>query len=66
MKYHTNSIKLIIVIPKMTITLSNHKYYYKELYNEIIILSESDSVHYKSMVTIRNCCMVNISNCVVT
>lgn len=60
------NIRLYLVIPKMTTTINNNKEYYEELYDEIIVPAESDSAHYKSMITIRNKWMVDKSDYIIT
>lgn len=65
-EFKEKNIKLYLVVPKMSTTISNNREYYEEMYDEVIIPSESDAAHYKAMITIRNKWMVENSDYIVT
>lgn len=65
-EFNEKDIKLYLVIPKMSMTISNNREYYEEMYDEIIIPYESNAAHYKAMITIRNKWMVENSDYIVT
>lgn len=65
-KFQNISIKLVLVIPKMNTTITNQKEYFENMYDEILIPAESDSAHYKAMITIRNRWMVEHSEYIIT
>lgn len=64
-KKNNPNIKLICVKPYMTKELNYLRYYYEELYDDIIIPSEIKGCHYKSAITLRNKWMVDLCDSVI-
>ncbi len=65
-KQSHKDVKLILVVPKMNSTIENHKDYYADMYDELLIPAESDAAHYKAMITVRNKWMVENSDYIIT
>lgn len=65
-KYPNKSIKLIIVIPKMNEAILNNKDYYPKRFDEIIVPADSDTAHYKAMISVRNKWLVDNSDYIIT
>ncbi len=65
-KQNHKYVKLILVLPKMSLTIEKNKEYYSDMYDEVIIPAESDAAHYKAMITVRNKWMVDNSDYIIT
>lgn len=61
-----SDIKLILVKPYLSAEINDHKSYYKNLYNSIMIPEELCNAHYKSSITKRNKWMIDNSDYVIT
>lgn len=55
-------IKLMLVLPHMMSKINTDKYFYENLYDEVIIPIELSDVHYKSAITKRNRWIVDESD----
>ncbi len=55
-------IKLMLVLPYMMSKINTDKYFYENLYDEVIIPIELSDVHYKSAITKRNRWIVDESD----
>lgn len=44
----------------------NHKDYYADMFDEVLIPAKSDAAHYKAMITVRNKWMVDNSDYIIT
>ena len=65
-KQSRKDIKLILVVPKMNSTIENHKNYYTDMYDEVLIPAESDAAYYKAMITVRNKWLIDNSDYIIT
>ena len=65
-KQQHKDIRLILVLPKMTSSVQNHRDYYSYMYDEILIPTQSDEAHFKAMITLRNKWMVDNSDYIIT
>ncbi|HHZ07054.1 MAG TPA: DUF1273 domain-containing protein [Clostridiales bacterium] len=55
-------IRLVLVLPYMSNKLNTDKDYYESNFDDILIPSELADVHYKSVITERNCWMIDQSD----
>lgn len=65
-KHSFPDIRLICVKPYMTNEINKHREYYYSLYDDIMIPAECAGVYYKSVITKRNCWMIDKSDIVLS
>ncbi len=59
-------IKLILVLPYLSVKINKYKDYYENFFDEIILPEDLIRVHYKRAITERNKWMINNSDYVLT
>lgn len=64
-KYKSRKINLVLVLPYMQQKINEDKAYYEMMYDEIIVQSHLDGVHYKKAIVLRNRWMVEQSKYVI-